>query len=245
MMGWKVMVLTLGALCCLGLARVRTGEPGHGFLNLIHRDPDGHDARYVLFVPHGYSGDSPYPLILFLHGLGESGTDGRKQVTVGLGPAVRRHEQDFPFFVIFPQSQKRSWQAGSRDATRALDILAEIEKKYRIDPKRLYLTGLSMGGFGTWSLAEKHPDRWAAIAPVCGGGNPRQAGRIKDIPCWCFHGDADPAVNVKRSRDMITALKAAGGRPTYFEYPGVGHNCWDDAYGTASLYQWLLKQYLR
>ena len=126
-------------------------------------------------MPHDYKGDKEYPLILFLHGSGETGTDGKKQTKVGLGPAMRKQEKTFPFFVLFPQSQKRTWKADSKDAKRALAILDEVQKEYKIDDKRLYLTGLSMGGYGTWSLAAKYPDRWAAIVPVCGGGDPDQA----------------------------------------------------------------------
>src|SRR5206468_3124323 len=113
-------------------------------------------------------------------------------------------------------------------------------KEYKVDPKRVYLTGLSMGGYGTWSLATAYPDRWAAIVPVCGAGNPEKAYRLKHVPCWCFHGDDDKAVPVRRSRDMILALKLAGGQPRYDEYAGVGHNSWDQAYGTPELYDWLL-----
>jgi len=184
-------------------------------------------------------------LILFLHGLGESGSDGRLQAQVGLGPALKRQEKKFPFIAVFPQSQKKSWQAANPDAQRALSILAEVEKEYRVDPKRIYLTGLSMGGFGTWSLAAAHPDRWAAIAPICGGGNPKNAEKIKDIPCWCFHGAADKTVSAENSRTMINAIKAAGGHPKYTEYPGVGHNSWDKAYATPELYQWFLEQKLK
>jgi predicted peptidase len=214
-----------------------------GFLDRTYEGPDG-KGKYVLFVPHEYKGDKPYPLILFLHGLGESGADGVRQTKVGLGPAVKKNEKSFGFFVLFPQSQKRTWQADSADARRALAILGQVEKEYKIDAKRVYLTGLSMGGYGTWSLAAKHPKRWAAIAPVCGGGNPAKADQIKDIPCWCFHGDADRAVPVAKSRDMIAALKKAGAEPKYTEYPGVGHNSWDRAYGTVELFDWLLKHKL-
>jgi predicted peptidase len=135
--------------------------------------------------------------------------------------------------------------ADSPDAQRALSILAEVQKSYKVDPKRIYLTGLSMGGFGTWSLATKYPDRWAAIVPICGRGDPKQAEKIKDLPCWCFHGDADPVVKVEGSRAMIKALKAAGGKPKYDEYPGVGHNSWDRAYGNEELYKWFLAQKLK
>src|SRR5207248_11298799 len=125
----------------------------HGFLDRVHKDADGQEAKYVLFVPYNYQGTKPVPLILFLHGAGESGSDGKKQVEVGLGKAIRQREKDFPFLVVFPQSQKRSWRADSADAQRALAILAEVQKEYQVDAKRIYLTGLSMGGAGTWSLA--------------------------------------------------------------------------------------------
>ena len=102
-----------------------------------------------------------------------------------------------------------------------------------------------MGGFGTWSFAAAYPDKWAAIVPICGGGNPSAAEKIKHIPCWCFHGDADTSVPVKRSRDMIEALRKAGAEPKYTEYPNVGHNSWDRAYATKELYTWLLEQKLK
>jgi predicted peptidase len=246
MTGWNLMGLALGGLLWLGATHARAADKGeHGFLNRVHKDPGGEEAKYVLFIPHDYKGDKPYPIILFLHGAGETGTDGQKQARVGLGSAVRKKEKTFPFIVVFPQSQKRTWQANSGDGQRALAILAEVQKEYKVDPKRVYLTGLSMGGFGTWSMAAAYPDRWAAIVPICGGGNPSQADKIKDIPCWCFHGDADKAVPVDRSRKMIEALKAAGGSPKYTEYPGVGHNSWDKAYGTAELYDWLLMRELQ
>lgn len=234
-------LLSLGLI--LGVSLVcRAADPEHGFLDRVFKGSDGSEAKYVLFVPHDYKGDKAYPLILFLHGAGETGTDGVKQTKVGLGPAIRKQEKTFPFIVVFPQSQKRTWQAASDDGKRAMAILAEVEKAYKVDPKRVYLSGLSMGGYGTWSHAAAYPDRWAAIVPVCGGGDPKMAEKIKDIPCWCFHGDDDRAVPVKRSRDMIEALKKAGAEPRYDEYPGVGHNSWDKAYATKELFSWLLLQ---
>jgi predicted peptidase len=219
-------------------------KPKTGFLDRVYKDADGKEIKYVLFVPHDYKGDKAYPLILFLHGAGETfdGKNEGKQAKVGIGKAVEKEEKSFPAFVLMPQAQKRSWKADGEDAQRALDILGAIQKEYKIDDKRLYLTGLSMGGFGTWSLAAKYPDKWAAIVPICGGGEPKDAEKIKDIPCWVFHGDADTAVKVDRSRDMVKALKDAGGKPKYDEYPGVGHNSWDKAYGTKELYDWLFMQ---
>ena len=243
MIDLKHPILALSGLLALSVSSLLGAEnPTHGFLNRVHKDADGKEAKYVLFIPHTYKSDTPCPLIMFLHGSGETGTDGIKPSVVGLGAAVKKQEKTFPCIVIFPQSQKRSSRAGSPDADRALAILAEVEKEYKVDPKRVYLTGLSMGGFGTWSLAIKDPNRWAAIVPICGGGNPDKAARIKDLPCWCFHGEADTAVRVGLSRTMIQALKDAGGQPKYTEYPGVGHNSWDKAYATPELYKWLLSQ---
>jgi predicted peptidase len=121
-------------------------------------------------------------------------------------------------------------------------ILDAVSRDYAVDPDRVYLTGPSMGGEGVWSLAAAHPGRWAAIVPICGGGDPGVASRIKDIPCWCFHGDADRMIHPEQSRAMIRALQQAGGRPLYHEYPGVDHNCWDRTYATPELYQWMLDQ---
>lgn len=213
-----------------------------GFIDCVFKEADGSEAKYVLFVPHGYKADQATPVILFLHGAGETGTDGKKQARVGLGTAVKKREKTFPAIVIFPQSQKRSWQANGEDAKRALAILDQVAKDYRVDSKRVYLTGLSMGGFGTFSLAAAHPEKWAAVVPICGAGNPKSAEKFKDLPTWVFHGDKDNAVPVRGSRDMVEALKKAGGSPKYTEYPGVGHNSWDKAYGTDELYEWLFKQ---
>lgn len=214
-----------------------------GFLERTIDDADGEEARYVLFVPHRPWPKAGAPLILFLHGAGETGHDGWRQVGVGLGPAVRRREFDFPFFVVFPQSQEYNWHADSDDARRALRILDRVQEEYPIDRRRIMLTGISMGGSGVWSLAVHDPDRWAALVPICaGGGYRQQAARIRHIPCWCIHGELDRAVKVDHSRAMMHALRAIGGQPRYDEYPGVGHNSWDRAYDNEELYDWLLKQ---
>ena len=223
-------------------ATLHAGDAKTGFINMIHKGKDG-DAKYVVFVPHGYTGEKPMPLILFLHGAGERGDDGMKPVMQGIGSAIKfkNTEKTFPFFVIFPQSQKANWKAGGRRrCQRAIAILDEVEKNYKTDKKRAYLTGLSMGGFGTWSLAAAYPDKWAAIAPICGSGDLKSAEKIKHIPTWAFCGDQDKAF-VTANREMFKALKAAGGEPRYSEYPFVGHNSWDSAYVTPELYTWFLK----
>jgi predicted peptidase len=233
------------ACLCAAAATGAADADARGFINRVFKDKDGKEYKWVLFVPHDYKGDKAYPVILFLHGSGESGTDGEKPVKQGIGNAIKKQEKTFPFITLFPQSAKRSWKADGEDAQRALAMLAEVQKEYKTNPKRVYLTGLSMGGYGTWSLAAAYPEKWAAIVPICGGGDPKTAEKMKSIPCWCFHGDADPGVKVERSRDMMAALKKAGGEPKYTEYPGVGHNCWDKAYATPELYEWLLKQELK
>lgn len=216
--------------------------PATGFQNKVFQNADGHTSPYVVFVPKGYDGTKPMPVILFLHGSGETKGGKKQPAEVGIGPAIRKREATFPFITVIPQSEKRTWKADSEDGQRALAILAEVMKAYKTDPNRVYLTGLSMGGYGSWSLAAAHPEKWAALAPVCGGGDPNTVSKFQNIPVWCFHGAADKGVPVARSREMISALKTAGAKPKYTEYPGVPHNCWDKAYGTDELYSWLLEQ---
>jgi predicted peptidase len=245
----RALASTTVALLTLSAISVRSGvaDDQRGFLNRVFKDSEGKEYKYVVFVPHDYKGDDAadkrWPLILFLHGAGERGDDGELQAKVGLAPAIRKREKDFPFIAVFPQCDKNSWwRADAPDGERAMAILAEIEKEYKTDRDRVYLTGLSMGGMGTWSLSMKYPDRFAALVPICGRGDNAQAEKIAKLPIWCFHGDADKAVAVDGSRSMIAAIKEAGGNPKYTEYPGVGHNSWDAAYGTDELYTWLLQQ---
>ncbi len=217
-------------------------KPKTGFVDAKYKNADGSESPYVVFVPHSYAPETQLPVILFLHGSGETKGGSKMPIAVGLAPAIKKLEKTFGFITVIPQSEKRTWSATSDDGKRALAILDEVVKKYNGDSKRVYLTGLSMGGYGTWSLAVAHPDRWAAIVPICGGGDPSKAETIKDIPTWVFHGDADTAVKVEKSRDMIAAIKKAGGKPNYTEYLDVPHNSWDKAYATKELYTWLLEQ---
>jgi predicted peptidase len=245
----KTIIACAIVFAFLAAVAVQAGDAKTGFIDKIYKGKDAKgketEVKYIVFVPKDYDGSKEFPVILFLHGAGETGTDGKRQAEVGLGKAIRKKQEKFPFITVFPQSQKGGWGANSAEGKRAIAILEEVEKDYKTDKKRVYLTGLSMGGFGTWSQAVAHPKRWAAIAPICGGGDPNSADKIKDIPCWCFHGDADTSVNVQKSRDMIKALKDAGANPKYDEYPKVGHNSWDRAYATAELYEWFLKHSIK
>jgi poly(3-hydroxybutyrate) depolymerase/thiol-disulfide isomerase/thioredoxin len=218
--------------------------PGTGFSDKVYRDRDGSEAKYVVFVPPSYDGTKPVPAILSLHGSGPRGTDGRAHVQRGLAEAIRARGLEFPFLVVFPQARTgEDWQAGTPSARRALAILERVQADYRVDPDRVALTGVSMGGAGTWSLAAAEPQRWSAIVPLCHGGDTRGASRLAGIPCWCFHGAADAMIPPQQSRDMVEAITKAGGRPLYQELPGVGHN--DLAarvYAMDDLLEWLLAQ---
>ena len=220
------------------------------------------EFRYRLLRPDQSAGDGHdgrrYPLVLFLHGAGERGNDNAKQLKylpTWLAEPALRHRH--PCFVLAPQCRMDerwvdvSWTEVKStpqpamptvDLAAATKALEETLSREPVDPDRVYLTGLSMGGYGTWDLATRLPDRFAAILPVCGGGDDRVAARIATLPSWCFHGDADPAVSVELSRAMIAAVKTAGGRPIYSELAGVGHDSWTPAYRDGFVLDWLFSQ---
>jgi predicted peptidase len=202
-------------------------------------EQDGATVKYVVYVPKQYNPEKPHPTILFLHGAGERGDDGQAQVKVGLGPAIKKAEEKWNYIVIFPQVPKGKNFVDIEKTLLA--IVDKTKKEYKVDEKRLYVTGLSMGGMGTWHLICKYPDMFAAAAPICGRGNPADAAKIKDVPVWNFHGDQDKAVPIKGSQDMIDAIKAAGGNPKFTIYPGVGHNSWDKAYNEEKLEEWFIQ----
>ncbi len=217
--------------------------------------------KYQVFVPDNWSPNQKWPIILFLHGAGERGTDGLIQTQVGIATAIRNDRSRFPAIVVMPQSLKeQSWNKPDMEEV-ALAALAAASKEFKGDHKRTYLTGLSMGGYGSWALAAAHPNKFAAVVPICGGILlPEDARKQADadripyleaakkigtkLPIWVFHGDADPAVPVSESRHMVEALKADGADVRYTEYPGVGHNSWDKAYADPELMTWLLSKSL-
>jgi hypothetical protein len=219
---------------------------GHGMHGLMYRTfVDSRSTRmdYAIFVPEGYRGDRPYPLILFLHGFGDRGTQDRtdrRYTEVGL-PFTLKHRA-IDFLVLCPQGRSGYWNPGGDDARGALELLAAVEEEYRVDPKRIFLTGVSSGGSGTWSLAAAFPGRWAAIFPVAGSCDVSEASAVKDIPCWCFHNRYDGDILVEKPRRMIDFLRATGGKPRYTEYLNTTHNAWDKAYVLPELYNWLALQ---
>lgn len=221
-------------------------------------DIDGHAYPYQVFVPREYDAARAWPIILFLHGAGERGEDGLIQTEVGIGSAIRSASSRFPAIVVFPQAPRDStWHgAPGRAAMAALD---RTTTEFNSDPSRVYLTGMSMGGNGSWYLAYEHPERFAALGVICGfistralagsfvpegEGSPFAlvASRIRDIPIWIAHGDVDGVVPVSESRAMYGALRAEGARVTYVELPGVNHNSWDPTYHDPAFAEWLLAQ---
>ena len=215
------MLLRLFAAAALAVAlpmKTPAADLPPGFVQKSHANADGTMSPYVVYVPPGYDatkdGSKPLPVILFLHGAGESKGGGKMPVEQGLcNGHVQKQAKRFPAIVVVPQCETRrtGWNAKSPDGLRAIAMLDATIKEYKCDESRQYLTGLSMGGYGAWSIAAAYPERWAAVVPVCGGGDPADAAKIKDLPIWVFHGDADGAVKVDKSREMVAALKAACG----------------------------------
>ena len=197
----------------------------------------GVQFNYLLALPKDYTQQKSWPLVLFLHGAGERG-DELKLVKKHGPPKLIDNGKAFPFIVVSPQCPKDVWW----EPIELTALLDEIIKNNNIDEDRIYLTGLSMGGFGTWRLAAHSPDRFAAIAPICGGGEPYWTRRFPHLPTWAFHGAKDRVVPLERSQEMIDAVKKNGGLPKLTVYPEAGHDSWKETYNNPQLYEWLLAQ---
>ncbi|MBN2294444.1 MAG: prolyl oligopeptidase family serine peptidase [Pirellulales bacterium] len=226
------------------------------FQSHVYADKDGNNLPYRLLVPAGYDkAKGPSPLLIFLHGAGERGADNRAQLIHGKS-FMRRAAAEYGCIVLVPQCPRnmtwasRHWtetdhglvKEPSQPMRLLLALIEKVQKQYRIDPDRIYVTGLSMGGYGTWEMIQREPKRFAAAVPICGGGDEARAERIKAVPIWAFHGDKDGAVPVARTRDMIAAIKKAGGKPKYTEYPGVRHMSWVPAFKDPDLLKWICSQ---
>ncbi len=196
------------------------------------------NEKYLIFLPKNFNSDNAvYPLMLFLHGAGERGTDIELVKKHG-PPKIVENDPSLPFIIVSPQCKPgKRWIPADIKA-----ILDEILLKYKVDISRIYLTGLSMGGFGTWETAIEYPDLFAAAAPICGGGNPEQACKIKNLPVWVFHGAKDNVVPVEKSLKMVRALKDCGGHPKFTVYPEAVHDSWTQTYNNQELYEWFLAQ---
>lgn len=220
----------------------------------------GERYRYQVFVPADFTLSQSWPVILFLHGAGERGTDGLRPTDVGIGSAIRRNASRFPAIVVFPQAHPDSEGWRGPTAAAALHALDRTVAEFHGDPLRLYLTGLSMGGSGTLRVAAEYPGRFAALVPICpdfdgeltrprspdgGATDPYRAlaQAVGDLPIWIFQGEDDEDPPPAVTRHLVRVLQQHPAEVRYTEYPHVGHNAWDRAYAEAGLIPWLLAQH--
>ncbi|MGY8769157.1 MAG: carboxylesterase family protein [Pirellulales bacterium] len=218
-------------------------EPGKQVAQtLTSQDAEGkeHSISYWHYLPKNYQADGKkVPLMLFLHGAGERGTDLEKVAKHG-PPKMVQSGKDMPFIVISPQCPTGVWWNTAENLDLLNKLIDTIIENNNVDESRIYCTGLSMGGYGTWSLVAKYPKRFAAAIPICGGGDPDHAEALTKTPLWVFHGDADSVVPTKRSQEMVDAIKAVNGDVKFTSYPGVNHDSWTATYNNPEVYEWLL-----
>ncbi|MEQ8786382.1 MAG: prolyl oligopeptidase family serine peptidase [Pirellulaceae bacterium] len=237
----RLLSVLVPALIAASMLTPRTAaaeEPATGQQRGAHLDTTIRvEMDYLLYLPKDYEKQESWPLLLFLHGSGERGDD-LELVKKHGPPKLAGEGESFPFLVASPQCPADSrWQPHELTA-----LLDDLEKKYKVDADRIYVTGLSMGGFGTWALAAHTPKRFAAIVPICGGGEARWARNYGKLPVWVFHGAKDTAVPVARSEEMVEAIKKRDGDVKLTIYPEAGHDSWTETYANPELYTWLLKQ---
>jgi len=255
--GWLASLLLLVLASLLECHVARAANDRDRFEARVYQGDDDDRLLYRLLKPMGYDPQKKYPLVLFFHGAGERGDDNRRQLVHGMNEfAGDQMMKKYPCFVAAPQCPQGAqwvdtpWTADAHampdeptaPMRMSLELLSALETEFSIDPSRIYVTGLSMGGFGVWDALQRHPNRFAAAVPVCGGADLAKAQSIAHIPVWVFHGDSDGVVKTKRSRDMVDAIKQAGGSPRYTEYPNTGHNAWSATYSNQEVYDWLFAQ---
>jgi predicted peptidase len=234
----KVFLAAVAALVCCGPMQSLWAKQEAKSLEVKSGD-ETRKLHYWQFLPKGYGEDKDkkWPLILFLHGAGERG-DNLDAVKKHGPPKIVESNDNFEFIVLSPQCPMGTgWK--SAELTQLLDAAV---KSLAVDEKRIYLNGLSMGGAGTWNLAAETPDRFAAIVPICGRGNPADVEKLKHIPTWVFIGAKDNAQLVEGNNKLVEELKKAGGNPKYTVYPDAGHDSWTATYDNPELYKWLLEQ---
>lgn len=257
-MNLAALTLLLGQLAAMPPADDVVDQFEHRVYTYTGGPYDNEPFHYRLLAPRRIEPGRKYPLVLFLHGAGERGDDNKLQLLyLPEMMASEHYRQRFECFLLAPQCRSgQKWvDVDFGDTTPApmaepshqlqavLGMLRQVEQQYPIDPQRLYLTGLSMGGYGSWDLAVRFPRRFAAVVPICGGGDETQAARLVDVPIWAVHGSADKAVPVERSRRMIEAIRRAGGNPRYLELEGVPHNSWTPAYSDPDgVLKWMFQQ---
>jgi predicted peptidase len=241
-----VLTIALAAVCaaCASVGRRSKTGAGQSPKSFKTKTETGRTVRvrFLLYLPLEYAeSEKRWPLVLFLHGAGERGVDLEKVKIHGPPKLIAAEGKHFPFVIVSPQCPEDGWWSNEAQIEMLDALLDHIVDRYRVEENRIYVTGLSMGGFGAWQLAIRYPGRFAAIAPICGGGNPEDASSIRHLPVWAFHGAEDQVVAVERSQEMVDALEKAGGNVTFTIYPQTGHDSWTQTYDNPKLYQWLLK----
>lgn len=226
----------------LASATLAADQPASG--KQVEQELKTHEKSipYLMYLPQEYESKEKWPLMLFLHGRGESKPPLSTVAKWGPPRQFARGEH-LPYIVISPQCPTNENWSQPAQQQLLVNLLDHVNEKYKVDKDRVYLTGLSMGGYGSWRLAADHPQRFAAVVPVCGGGNPADAEKLKDLPIWVWHGNEDTAVPLQRSVEMVEAIKKAGGTQVRFTtLEHVGHLSWEAAYTAPDLYTWLDKQ---
>ena len=223
------------------------------FQKKIYRASNGDSIRYLLFVPTGYNPKKSYPVVLWLHGRGSRGSNLGVLLSWGdrHGPlffARPENQKRYPCFIVVPQCPPDQLWAGpwgkpaSRQLRLIIKMLKDLRSRYGIDSRRRYVVGVSMGGFGAWDIIGRYPKTFAAAMPMCGGGDPSKAGRLRETAIWAFHGDKDEAVPPSRTRQMVEAARKSGAKVKYSEYEGVGHDVWEQAFAEPEFLSWLFAQ---
>lgn len=237
-----LLLLTVASQLQLAAQEKVAPQPGQQVVQ-SYATSDGQTVNYLIFLPENYGAadgekQKHWPLMIFLHGAGERGSD--IELVKKWGPPKRvATDKSFPFVLVSPQCP-----GGQRwNIEHVKQLVEHVGGQHRVDKNRIYITGLSMGGFATWKLIAQYPDIFAAAVPICGGGNVESAERLTQIPIWAFHGDADMVVPLSASTKIVDAIKEQGGTKIKFTvYEGVGHNSWSETYANQDLYHWLLKQ---
>jgi len=198
------------------------------------------EMKYLLYLPQDYKANSgqAWPLLLFLHGGGESGSNIEMVKTHG-PPMMINQGAEFPFMVLSPLNphSKKFW-----NETALIQLLDTIQSTYAVDRRKIYIAGISRGGYGAWRMACQYPDRFAALIAICGETPDHYAGWLKDMPIWVFHGEDDRTISIKESDEMVAALKKNGNPVRYTRYPDMGHNVWSKAFSDPELFKWMLEQ---
>ena len=229
-----LLALTVVVMCgCNESEKFQTGQRAVKMSRPVQMEID-----YLLYLPADYGKvEKDWPLMVFLHGAGERGSNLDKVKYHG-PPKLAGGGKDLPFIIVSPQCPEGKWWPNYVEKIMAL--IDQTVEDYDVDESRVYLTGLSMGGYGTWAIASTYPERFAAIAPVCGGGMPFTAHNLKDVPIWAFHGAKDNVVKLSQSQEMVDAVNKFGGNAKITVYPDANHDSWTETYNNDQLYEWML-----